>query len=199
MTRWYLKLNEQCSLSQESIDYIESLKPHKAKQWDLKSKEMKKYKEELLSELMRIQDNRCVYCGLSLLRVLVDREHFVPKSKKNYYEFTFHPMNLFAACTYCNRRLKGTKSTLTKFDHNFELCKFSIVHPVLEDSEHFIEFIEDSEGEPILVKSLNKKGEKTINMFGLDDPQLIIQRSGYLQQIKKSQTLQAQAVAYKRS
>lgn len=196
---WYLKLKETPMLSEESNEYIESIKPHSAEQWDIKATEMAEYKKELLIELRRIQGNRCVYCGLSLERRLVDREHFVPKRAAGKHgEFVFHKKNLFAACAFCNRKLKGKKSTLIKFDPVFEKCDFSIVHPVLDTPSTEIDFYDDDEGNNILVRKKTEKGLKTIKMFDLDSADMTVARAGFIGEVRMREKLAANAPVVQR-
>ncbi|OEF21991.1 HNH endonuclease [Vibrio splendidus] len=167
---WYLNIKKLPQISRASTDYLATLKPYKAEYWDIATKKMVAYKDELLTKLIDIQKNRCVYCGLSLDNRSIDREHFVHKSEKNgYQEFMFNNDNLFAACEHCNRRLKGTKDVLEMYNINYSKCEFNIIHPYFDNPDDYIEFL-PSKDDPVVVRPTKKdngKGLNTIKMFKL--------------------------------
>ncbi|EPM7855811.1 hypothetical protein ACTQ75_000904 [Vibrio alginolyticus] len=197
---WYLNITLLPNISKASSDYLETLKPYKAEYWDLKTTEMKAYKKELLEKLLEIQGKRCVYCGLSLARRSVDREHFVHKATRGgYQEFMFNSDNLFASCEFCNRRLKGQKNVLSSYNIDYSKCKFSIVHPLYDNPDDFIKF-EPSKNNPIkAVPTENDcgKGEETIKMFDLDSKEMALERIGYISQLKMSTSRFADILQYK--
>ncbi|AVB18498.1 MULTISPECIES: HNH endonuclease [Pseudomonas syringae group] len=181
ITNWYLNIDRLPQFPDEVIDYLEGLKPHKAALWDKTNKEMAEYKSSLLEQLAEIQDNRCAYCGLSLDWNLVDREHFVHKGQlTGYPEFMFNLKNLFAACGFCNRRIKGQGVTLQTYNENYDECVFCIIHPFFDTPENEIEFLELQQGQHILVKALTPKGQSTIDFFLLSDKRLTVRRAGFI-------------------
>ncbi len=185
ITEWYLNIKRLPVLDQTTLDYLETLKPHKAKHWDLQTNAMKTYKSELLTQLLEIQENRCAYCGLGLDRSLIDREHFVHKEQDGGWpEFMFVAENLIAACAYCNRALKGCTTTIMTYSATYTSCVFNLVHPVLDTPATDIEFIRDSRGDAILAKSLTKKGLDTLNFFELLTPRMTAKRAAYLLEVK---------------
>ncbi|MBS0044493.1 TIGR02646 family protein [Shewanella sp. M16] len=183
---WYLNIKVLPSISKKSIDYLTTLKPFKASLWELKTDEMKAYKKELLEKLLKIQNNRCVYCGLSLSRRSQDREHFVHKAaKKGYQEFMFNSDNLFASCEFCNRRLKGQKNVINQYNADYSKCTFKIIHPFYDLPDNYIQFI-PSKNKPIKViptKTDCGKGKETIRMFELDTFVMAQERIGFIAQL----------------
>lgn len=185
MNNWYLNLDVPPKLSLNSVNYIFSLKPHSDNQWKLTNKKMKLYKEELLECMLVNQNNRCAYCGLSLRRNLIDREHFASKAK--HKSFTFEPLNLIASCAYCNQRLKGSKDIIVlpakaKYQDN----TFKILHPYLDDIEQYFTF-EDyaGHGYPIVIRLIDDKNVRAVNtikMFDLASPELTIKRAGFIKE-----------------
>lgn len=181
ITNWYLKIDRLPEIPEESITYLDGLKPHKATDWERTSKEMNSYKEILISQLVEIQDNRCAYCGLSLAWNLVDREHFVHKGQNTGYpEFMFNVKNLFAACGYCNRRIKGQRSTMLQYNVNYDDCTFLIIHPYFDDPDTDLEFLPNSSGQHILASAKTGKGQATIDFFELSNKNLTIRRAGFI-------------------
>lgn len=184
INEWYLNINKLPDISKASKDYLATLKPYKAEYWDLKSPEMKAYKEELLAKLREIQDNRCVYCGLGLDRRSADREHFVHKAATTgYQEFMFNSDNLFAACEFCNRRLKGQKKIIKKYDVDYSKCAFKIIHPYYDKPDDYIQFL-PSKDDPVVVRPTDDdgKGLNTIKMFKLCTTDMWRERVGFLTQ-----------------
>lgn len=192
MDKWYLNLTKPPAISRESINYISSIKPHTDKQWDKSCKKMDTYKQELLSKMLINQNNRCAYCGLSLIRELVDREHFAPKAKHPY--FTFEPFNLLASCAYCNRRMKASKEVIKRLDKaDYKKCEFNIVHPYFDNTEDCFYFEECEPGYPILFKlkdSTDKRAKKTMEMFLLNSSDLATKRAGYIKEQEMKVRLQ---------
>lgn len=184
ISEWYLNITELPVFDQPILDYLNGLKPHKAKQWDLETKQMKAYKVSLLEQLLRIQDNRCVYCGTGLMRQLVDREHFAHKDQKGGWpEFMFITENLFAACGYCNRMLKGTKPMVKHYSKNYNDCEFHLIHPYFDTPPNEITFVSRGGSDAIFVEKITPKGEETIAFFELDSTIATARRAGYITEI----------------
>jgi len=181
ISEWYLKVDRLPEFSQDVENYLLSLKPFKATYWDLTSSEMKEYQRDLLKQLIEIQRNRCAYCGLGLDRNLVDREHFVHKAQAGGRpEFMFHPQNLFAACAFCNRRLKGQRATLKVYCEDYTKCEFHIVHPFLDEPSNELLFVANKKGHHVLAKAVTPKGKATIDFFKLDEKIMTCKRVGYI-------------------
>ncbi|WP_439877437.1 HNH endonuclease [Pseudomonas prosekii] len=186
ITEWYLNIERLPVFDQTTLDYLEGLKPHEAKHWNLQTNAMKTYKSGLLTQLLEIQGYRCAYCGLGLDRSLIDREHFVHKDQKGGWpEFMFAAENLIAACAYCNRALKGCATTIVTYSAIYSHCVFNLVHPILDSPATDIEFIPDACGDAILAKSLTQKGLDTLNFFELITPLMTAKRAAYLVEVKR--------------
>ncbi len=200
INEWYLNVNMLPNLSKASVEYLLTLKPYQASQWDLTTNMMKAYKKELLEKLLEIQNNRCVYCGLSLARRSRDREHFVHKAaKKGYQEFMFNIDNLFAACEFCNRRLKGQKNVISQYYADYSQCTFTIVHPFYDTPDNYIQFLPSKEN-PLKAVPTDMdcgKGKETIKMFELDTFVMAQERIGYIAQLKLSNSQFANILQYK--
>lgn len=196
ISEWYLNITELPAFDQATVDYLEGLKPHKAEQWDIKTNRMKAYKASLLEQLLKIQNNRCVYCGTGLMRQLVDREHFAHKDQKGGWpEFMFLTENLFAACGYCNRMLKGTKAMIKLYNENYKKCEFHLVHPYFDTPSKEIAFVKKGGSDAIFVERITDKGKNTITFFGLDSAAAIARRAGYITEIKIYEQLTAENAA----
>ncbi len=187
ISEWYLNRKKLPNISIKSQTYIRNLKPHKASYWDITTNDMKEFKKELLEKLCKIQNNRCVYCGLGLSRRSIDREHFVHKAAiRGYQEFMFNFDNLFAACEFCNRRLKGQKQVIKTYNKDYSKCSFRIVHPFYDTPDTFMQFL-PSKDDPVRVIPTDTdcgKGKKTIEMFKLDSWDMYLERLGYIEQTK---------------
>lgn len=192
ITEWYLNITELPEFDQDTTDYIEELKPHQANQWNLQTNKMKAYKASLLEQLVEIQGDRCAYCGLSLLRNLVDREHFVHKEQDGGWpEFMFTRENLFAACAFCNRALKGTTEVLIYYNANYAECQFNLIHPYFDTPSNELNFVLNRQGEAILAQSLTQKGHDTMEFFKLHTPIMTAKRAAYLLELERSAQLAA--------
>lgn len=190
IAEWYLNIKQLPTFGQATLDYLQALKPHKAKHWDLQTNDMKAYKSDLLTQLLEIQGNRCAYCGLGLDRSLIDREHFVHKDQKGGWpEFMFVAENLIAACAYCNRAMKGCATTIVTYSATYTSCVFNLVHPILDNPTTDIEFIPDSHGDAILAKSLTQKGLDTLSFFDLVTPIMTAKRAAYLLEVKRMEEM----------
>jgi len=183
VTNWYLNITELPTLSEETKKYIEGLKEYKASQWNLQTNEMKKFKLELLDGLLKIQENRCVYCGKCLDLCSIDREHFGHKAQLDGYpEFMFLLENLFAACEYCNRRLKESFDVIGKYHKDYLKCEFLIIHPYYDDPSTFIEYVPSIENPIKVFPTLDDcgKGANTIKLFDLSSKEQWISRAMFL-------------------
>ncbi|BBH47653.1 HNH endonuclease [Pseudomonas sp. KU43P] len=192
ITEWYLNITQLPKFDKTTIDYLDGLKPHQAIHWNLQTNKMKNYKANLLKQLVEIQEDRCAYCGLSLLRNLVDREHFVHKEQDGGWpEFMFTSENLFAACAYCNRALKGTAEVITHYSANYAECQFNLIHPYFDTPSNDLTFLLNNQGEAILVQSLTQKGHDTMLFFDLHTPIMTARRAAYLLEVERSTQLAA--------
>lgn len=151
--------------------YLRRIRPWIGK-WDTNTKEMNMVKKHIRTYLSHFQDNKCAYCGLPLDETSGSEiEHIAPKGGKQmptHPQFTFTPYNLALSCHYCNSPAKkGRKNTITKKDINYRLCEFSIVHPYFDDPKDHFEWV--AKGNEILISNKTTKGDRSIEIFHLDD------------------------------
>lgn len=98
----------------------------------------------------------------------------------------FNSDNLFAACEFCNRRLKGQKNTIKIYNPIYSKCIFTIVHPYYDIPDHYIEFLPSKDNPVRALPSANDngKGKSTIEMFDLDSPDMYFERLGYIARVE---------------
>jgi uncharacterized protein (TIGR02646 family) len=178
----YQKLNKAFKLgASDSIFLGLLLKVAGGKAWDKKldtlikagslpadaTSKRKRIKDDIKKQILLIQGNYCIYCGLHFdLSGVSEREHIAHKAK--YPQFTFQPLNIALACHFCNGPLKkGTKDTITTLNRKYSKCKFKIVHPYFDNFFNHIEA--STKGADLLFspKSGSSKGAETIKMFKL--------------------------------
>ncbi|MDH4466010.1 MAG: HNH endonuclease [Acidovorax sp.] len=143
--------------------------------WGGGTKLTKAFKKDVTAFLLVEQSKRCAYCGGRLFEKKPHRDHIAPKEK--YRKWMFWPENLVLACFACNTDLKATFDPIAKEGATYRLTEFSIVHPYLDEPTHHIKYAAD--GLCILISPVNNslKGLKTIQLFGLSDPERAKQRA----------------------
>ena len=127
----------------------------------------RRFKDELTTDLLQKQSHRCAYCCNRLMGEQPHRDHIAPKGLDLHPEFTFEVRNLVLACYYCNSERKGETDTIAVKSPQYELCQFSIVHPILDDPQFHLKFL-GHRGD-ILIQAVNGslKGQTTIDLFDL--------------------------------
>lgn len=140
------------------------------------------YAEDSVKEqLKKDQSEKCCFCESHITDISYgDVEHFRPKGayrqkrkqklqRPGYYWLAYEWDNLFLSCTLCNQRYKKNLFPLLNPDKRAISHKGSIrkekpalINPCTEDPSDSLTF----RGEHIL--GLNDRGEKTINILGLD-------------------------------
>lgn len=165
-------IDERIRYSASSKKFINRLKPLTGGEWDYKDDEIKVLKKQIRSQLMRIQDSKCAYCGLKLDETSIGEiEHIAPKGGKKrpkYTQFTFTPYNLVLSCHLCNGPTKkGTKDTILVLNVNYRLCQFNIFHPYFDNPSDHFDWIPN--GYNVLIQHKTEKGRKSIEIFGLDN------------------------------
>lgn len=128
-----LNLKETLELTDEQKNIIQSLEPLTKECWD---KHETKLRKAIRSSLISLQNNFCVYCGCPV-HGLEDVEHIAHKA--TYPQFLFTPKNLVYSCKMCNQTYKGRTDIVVHVDSDYEKCSFSIVHPYLDDVDHFFD------------------------------------------------------------
>ncbi|WP_209366715.1 retron system putative HNH endonuclease [Priestia megaterium] len=166
------KLNEKIRYTRQHKKYLRKLRPFIGGEWEKKDGEMKSLKRHIRSVLKRFQQNKCAYCGLPLDETSGSEiEHIAPKGGAvypKYKEFTFTPFNLVLSCHLCNNPVKkGKKDTIVNLNSNYKVCEFNIVHPYFDDPNHHFDWVPN--GKEVLISYKSTKGEKSIEIFKLDD------------------------------
>jgi uncharacterized protein (TIGR02646 family) len=141
--------------------------------------------KEVKDLLIRIQNDKCVYCETKFTHDSPgDIEHFRPKSL--YYWLAYDWKNLFLSCEECNRRYKKNNFPLiknagrNKSHHDSRTENPYFINPEDEDPENYISF----RGEIIYAKNGNVRGKRTIKGMGLNRTKLENDRRNHLKRLK---------------
>ncbi|WP_145250701.1 HNH endonuclease family protein [Pseudomonas oryzihabitans] len=165
-------------------DTITSLEKYpiddRSKRWDGKAKAVIRFKNEIMTQGLTIQNKKCAWCTLSIAaegRRTAHRDHIAPKAR--HPKWTFNPNNLIIACEYCNGfAVKGGIDTIHKLNDAYEECIFLIVHPYLDEPSDHLEFTYCNTRElPVLIKGKTPKGIWTIENLQLDSTGLTTERA----------------------
>jgi len=166
------------SISQ--ISFINSLKPIVKEDWDKglkitgRIRGTVKLRDDLKNyiriELQKIQFPNCIYCGFHEEIVgNLQRDHIAPKDI--YPDFMFEAENLALACASCNGFLKKSNfDTMLRYNSNYSLCKFKIIHPYRDKYYQHLDFQFSSNNLIVKHKKFSRKGKATITLFGLNNP-----------------------------
>ena len=163
-----LNLSNTVTFSQEEENHIQAIYAtglSGPEMWKKNDEKTKAIKHKISEFTLSNQEGRCVYCESLLRKGESAIEHFAPK--KAHREFTFHPMNLFSACGCCNSTsVKGEKDTITSnpVSLQYEDNDFSIVHPLLDNPDDHIKFI-DADRTIFDLAVCTQKGLDTIAFF----------------------------------
>ncbi len=132
------------------------------------SRNQTKLRKAIRTELMKLQNNICVYCGCSTYSD-EDVEHIAHKA--DYPQFLFTPKNLAYSCKICNQIYKKSANVVAQLDAEYEKCEFTIVHPYLDDVDHFLDTGKfQIQKKPNLSPSEDAKAEATIRLLQYDQP-----------------------------
>jgi uncharacterized protein (TIGR02646 family) len=153
--------------------------------------------KEVKNELIELQHDKCCFCESKIGHTdFGDVEHFRPKGgwvqddetifTPGYYWLAYNWDNLFLSCKKCNQRHKRNFFPLLNDKRAFchtdniddELPIF--IHPVFDNPESHIEFIE----EEVYEKDDSIRGKVTVEKLGLDRIPLTNQRREKLKPIK---------------
>ena len=135
--------------------------------------------DDVRRQLIYDQYYKCAYCECYLTLQYHDVEHYRPKS--HYYWLGHKWTNLLYACERCNRSYKNDQFPLAEGSvqanspiDNLDLEHPLIINPVNDDPARHIKF------ERYVAKGITPKGQKTIEIFHLNDqnerPELIDNR-----------------------
>lgn len=216
------QITQKCHIPRRIRSIIKILYPLKGGEWDFsknkkkyfssiaKSKQciiesaIKEFKKLLLVQLRELQHDKCAYCGSELFVTSSPQiEHIAPKGgakRPKYVKFTFLPMNLALACSFCNSPTKkGGRDTIVNEYINYSKCQFSIVHPYFDNpNDHY-------KWEGALITGKTNKGINTIEMFQLDgealttNRQKIIAANGKPKLEEELEALKSEILKYKPS
>lgn len=97
----------------------------------------KEIKKNIKDQLLAYQNNKCVYCELTLEETSrPEIEHIAPREK--YPEFEYTKTNLAMSCQFCNSSSKkGRKDTIKNKNQYYKQCEFKIVHPYYDNVDMF--------------------------------------------------------------
>lgn len=134
-----------------------------------------RFKKYVTASMKIEQSNRCAYCGTRLHEKRPHRDHIAPKGL--YFQWTFWPINIVLACYCCNVDCKGETDTVDTLAPSYRRTTFKIVHPFLDDPADHLEFVPNDNS--ILITPVNgsAKGEETIRLFNLMDPERAKERA----------------------
>ncbi len=185
------KLPETVNFTEEESSFLDSIKPWTKEKWSDsfgtsdQNRIRNEIKAKIKTELKRIQDNYCAFCGLNLdLAYEVHREHVAPQYK--YPDYIFEPENLVLSCSFCNM-FKKKKAYFVADRNNrvgpklYSNLTFEILHPHRDNFSDYLDcdFI-NLELIFTIIDPNSGKTQKTINCVGLEEPHLITQRGAII-------------------
>lgn len=183
---------------------LRRLAPLSGGEWDSGKPGVKDFKQILMAQMLKIQDNKCAFCGLELGETSrPEIEHIVAKGgckRPAHPEYAFHRFNLAVACTFCNgSSKKGQKDVLLAANINYRLCDFSIVHPIVDDPELHYKWV--NEDIRVVVSGISDKGKASIELFGLYTTQQSEARAKQIvwEALKKNQSQLIKSILDKKS
>ena len=145
------------------------------KLWKRNDGRYKRFKNDLTTSLKGLQSNRCAYCGTRLHEKRPHRDHVAPKSP--HFKWTYWPANLVLACYCCNVDCKGEEDTVEHCANSYRRSKFNIVHPYLDDPADHLDFSISGDGVLVAVKNGSVKGDRSITLFKLMEPERVKERA----------------------
>ncbi|MDP2176489.1 MAG: hypothetical protein Q8K70_11320 [Bacteroidota bacterium] len=138
--------------------------------WNSQKKCIIELKEKLNNHFDFHQQEKCCFCGL-----LYDRtgrgeiEHIAPKGSELFPQFSYISNNLAKACQLCNSStMKHTYDSVETVDEIYELCKFKIVHPYLDDHNYHYSWNYGIQEVLISINNNSEKAKESIRLFELN-------------------------------
>lgn len=148
--------------------------------------------------LCQSQHGKCCYCERKRDPSREsDVEHFRPKSKvegsprhQGYWWLAYEWENLLVACKTCNETYKKSHfpledETERAYKKNHSVCKERplLINPLEENPVQFIEYDLSS---PLMVRAVGKckRGKKTIELTGINHPEVMEERAERLKYYK---------------
>jgi uncharacterized protein (TIGR02646 family) len=140
---------------------------------DQKAKAESKYKHKTIKEtLVEMFHGKCAYCESQIRHISPGHiEHFRPKSDVRFRHLTFEWGNLFLSCEKCN----GTEYKGTHFPEQNE--GGPPINPCDDLPDEHLAFVYDSKAEVASVTYKTERGRVSVDLFGLNRPELRAHRS----------------------
>ena len=130
--------------------------------------------DDVRKQLLEDQHNKCAYCESRIPKEYNDVEHYRPRSK--YYWLGHDWNNLLYSCPLCNRSYKNDDFPLlneanrvTEPGGNLAIEEPLIINPSIDEPTLHIRF-----NRHIMV-GITAKGKKTIEMFHLNEREVLVQ------------------------
>lgn len=143
--------------------------------WQRNYGDYKAIKADITKKLLPEQSNRCAYCGSRLFEAAPHRDHIAPKD--SYPQWTFWPKNIVLACYSCNTDRKKAYDPVVILGSSYKTTKFNFVHPYMDDPAEHLKFVGHRGGILICSAQSSTKGQATINLFDLTNPERTKQRA----------------------
>ena len=163
------------------------------------------YADPTVKEQLKVdQFGKCAYCEAANIDATAfgDVEHFRPKGRTRqseddvwnypgYYWLAYEWENLFFVCQVCNQQFKKNyfplaSSMVRSMNPNEKLessTQTLLIHPSNDEPEKHIEFSRE------YVKGKTEKGQKSIEVFGLDRTSLDDLRREHLEKLRRDKLL----------
>lgn len=149
--------------------------PTAQKSWKRSDGKYKAFKDNVTTTMLAAQSQRCAYCGTRLFEKRPHRDHIAPKSP--HFRWTFWPTNLVLACYCCNVDCKGETDTVDVVASSYRRTTFTIVHPFFDNPADHLDFGVADKAILIRAKNGSEKGDKTVRLFKLMDPERAKERA----------------------
>lgn len=167
-----LNLNNILVLTKKQNEIIKSFGKLKIEHW---KKNETRLRKTIRDDLKKMQKGRCVYCGCRVWGN-GDVEHIVHKAQ--YPEFLFTPKNLAYCCKTCNQIYKGDKNIVVSKDPVYEKCQFTIVHPYMDDVDHFFDTTRCRiQIKPGLNADEAEKAKNTCELLHWEEAEVVLRRA----------------------
>lgn len=167
-----LNLNDVLQLTSEQKRIIQQFGVLSPEHWD---RNKTKLKDAIRERLKLMQNKCCVYCGCRV-QGGGDVEHIAHKAA--HPQFLFTPENLAYSCKNCNQVYKGQRNVVSLVNTDYKRCRFTIVHPYLDDVDHYFDTSKPIIAiRPGLSQPERTKAVTTKRMFHWEDPEVTEQRA----------------------
>lgn len=167
-----LNLNDVLTLSAEQNNIIQGFGVLTVDHW---KRNQTKLRKAIRDRLKSKQNNCCVYCGCRVFGS-GDVEHIAHKA--HYPQFLFTPENLAYSCKTCNQTYKGETNIVGYVGTTYQNCRFTIVHPYLDDVDMFFDTTKFLiQIRPKLSALDQEKALFTRKLFHWSDPEVVEHRT----------------------